>query len=246
MRKLFSILAFWPLLLRAQPSQLLGVTSFAKWSPVAPGGGTLQAPGYVRGIATNSDYATILTNNGLVVSGANKTIVAMAAGGGTKCTGVKFGDHVFTKLFETNYYDATAWCELFYLVAPGNGTSNVVATFDGTSDCGVACMLFTNTAQASTIGDLGVDYATGGRSGATNTVNSLVTDMIASFVATQNIGVSNKPTLTFSCSGTIAAQTMAKAAYVVGSAGTTTCAWTNVDSTPRITLINVPIHGNTY
>lgn len=38
MRYLFSILALWPLLLGAQPSQLLGVTAFNRWAPVTNAG----------------------------------------------------------------------------------------------------------------------------------------------------------------------------------------------------------------
>jgi hypothetical protein len=231
-----ALLGLMACLMVAQVNPFFDPVAISQPPMAAPGGGG-GAPGFAagtNGFVPFSSPSTTITMSNLVVSGSNKILVCGFTVGGGLVTQITWNGSTngWQLLFRTNWFNSsTTGSELWYLIAPGNATANVVVTADTSTDLGGCVLLFTNVHQTVPFGTVSARFYDGtSMTGTTNTVTSGTNDLVVD-VLTKDVGAAAVGSLQTkrqdNADNGSANSAMSTAS---GQATTTTMSWTNASS----------------
>lgn len=210
--------------------------------PVAGGAASSGQPNSFSVQTNSSDGATILTAS-VVAGGANKLLLVGSCQGGTTVSTMLYGLQSMTLLARTNWFNGSAFMEVWYLINPTTGTATLTVTYSGNTDVGFIANCITNAHQSAPFGTIVMDHSATGRNGVTNSCTTTANQDLAVDVLGQEwnsstayngtqVGTNNHSTTAFASAGM---------SWQTAVASSTTMIWSNNTTALKFSQIIVPV-----
>lgn len=194
-------------------------------------------PTFIRA-GTNAANSAAITVSAFDCSGGNYMIACSVNPSGSRTfTSMTANGSNMTLLYSTNVSSAGTMV-VYGLASPTTG--DVVATWSGaTLNNGLSVMLFNNVVGAP--GNLTADFSSSNRLGTTNSVTSLISDLVVdgtySYAQASYVAGGSQVCIAWKNSSGCATHT-----DVAGTAGSTSMSGTSANNTPK-TWIGLTLHG---